>query len=46
MSVTMISEAVGSSISIVDTILTDDLKLHKVCAEDPWQLPEKVVNWW
>ena len=32
MSVRMISEAVGISIGTVDTILTEDLKLHKVCA--------------
>ena len=33
MSVRMISEAVGISIGTVDTILTEDLKLHKVCAK-------------
>ena len=32
-SVMMISEAVGISIGTVDTILTEDLKLHKVCAK-------------
>ena len=31
MSVRMISEAVGISIGSVDTILAEDLKLHKVC---------------
>ena len=29
----MISEAVGISIGAVDTILTADLKFHKVCAK-------------
>ena len=33
MSVRMISEAVGISIGTVDTILTKDLKLHKVCVK-------------
>ena len=33
MSVRMISEAVDISIGTVDTILTKDLKLHKVCAK-------------
>ena len=32
-SVRMISEAVGISVGTVDTILTNDLKLHKVCAK-------------
>ena len=32
-SVSMISEAVGVSVGTVDTILTNDLKLHKVCAK-------------
>ena len=32
MSVRMISEAVGISIGTVDSILTEDMKLHKVCA--------------
>ena len=29
----IISEAVGISIRIVDTIMIEDLKLHKVCAK-------------
>ena len=33
MSVRMISEAVGIRIGTVNTILTKDLKLHKVCAK-------------
>ena len=33
MSVRMISEAAGIGIGTVDTILTEDLKLHKVCAK-------------
>ena len=41
-SVKMISEAIGISVGTVDTILTNDLKLHKVCAEDPPQGPETV----
>ena len=32
-SVRMISEAAGISIGTVDAILTEDLKLHKVCAK-------------
>ena len=33
MSVRMISEAVGIGIGTVDTILTEDLKINKVCAK-------------
>ena len=44
LSVRMISEAVGISVGTVDTILTNDLKLHKVCAEDPLQGPETVSS--
>ena len=33
MSVRMISEAVGIRIGTVETFLTKDLKLHKVCAK-------------
>ena len=41
MSVRMISEAVGISIGTVDTFLTEDLKLYKVCAKFvPKILPE------
>ena len=32
-SVRMISETVGISVGTADTILTNDLKLHKVCAK-------------
>ena len=32
-SVRMISKAVGISIGTVKTVLTEDLKLHKVCAK-------------
>ena len=43
MSVRMISEAVGIGIGTVDTILTEDLKLHKVCQvypKDPLRGPK------
>ena len=33
MSVRMIFEVVNISVGTVDTILTEDLKLHKVCAK-------------
>ena len=38
MSVRMISEAVGISIGTVDSILTEDMKLHKVCPVEEWSV--------
>ena len=42
LSVRMISEVVGVSVGTVDTILTEDLQLHKICAKDPHEGPETV----
>ena len=39
MSVRMTSEVVGT----VDIILTEDLKLHKICAKDPLKRPDDSV---
>ena len=38
-SVRMISKAVGISIGTVKTVLTEDLKLHKVCAKFVTKIP-------
>ena len=35
----MISDAVGISIGTVETVLTEDLKLHKVCAQFVPKIP-------
>ena len=43
MSVSMLSEAVGVGIGIVNTILTKDLELHKICAKF---LPKKRTQQW
>ena len=43
MSVRMLSEAVGVDIGIVNTILTKDLELHKICAKF---LPKKRTQQW
>ena len=43
MSVRMLSEAVGVDIGIVNTILTEDLELHKICAKF---LPKKRTQQW
>ena len=46
MSVRMISEAVGISIGTVDTILTKDLKLHRVCAKFVPKILSENNQWW
>ena len=46
MSVRMISEAVGITIGTVDTILTEDLKLHKVCAKFVSKIFSENNQWW
>ena len=43
MFVRLLSEAVGVGIGIVNTILTEDLELHKVCAKF---LPKKRTQQW
>ena len=44
MSVRVISEAVGISIGTVDTILTEDLKLHKACAKFVPEILSKKIS--
>ena len=46
MSVRMISEAVGISIGTIDTFLTEDLKLHKVCAKFVPKILSENNQWW
>ena len=43
MSVRMLSKAVGVGIGIVNTILTEGLELHKICAKF---LPKKRTQQW
>ena len=40
----MISKVVGVSVGTVDSILTEDLKLHKICAKDPLKGSETVLQ--